>query len=124
MAVSIQVEAESGTAIISCTGVLRLQDAMEDIVKLWEEAAWAGEAAVWDFREAQFDIASSEAREIARYIRQNQPEPPPRKVAWVTGREVDFGMARVFQAFREDDATHFRVFNDFDEALSWVKRPK
>ena len=38
--------------------------------------------------------ASVVVREIARFILNSQPSPPPPKVAFVTAREADFGMAR------------------------------
>jgi hypothetical protein len=36
-------------------------------------------------------------------------------------RDLDFGLARMFEAFREHPATTVRVFRGFDEALSWAR---
>ena len=38
----------------------------------------------------------------------------------MTTRNVDFGLARIFEVYREHPATSFRVFRDFDEAMSWA----
>jgi hypothetical protein len=119
MHVSIQIEPESGIAIVTCSGELRVRDAKEDVVALWNDNDWAGKAAVWDFREAQFVISSSEVQALADFVLTNQPA-PPEKVAFVTGRDVDFGLARMFEAFRSDPRTAFKVFREFDAALRWA----
>jgi hypothetical protein len=120
MPISIRIEPESGSAIASCSGVLRLEDARQAAVALWETPGWGGRSAVWDFREAKFDLSASSVRQIAQFILHHQPEPPPAKVAFVTPRDVDFGMARMFEVFREDSGTAFRVFRDYAEAIVWA----
>jgi hypothetical protein len=121
MTVSIHIEPETGMAIATCSGVLRLSDAQEAAAALWKTPGWMGRSAVWDFRQAQFDISSSDTRQIAQFILQNQPATPPSRVAFVTQRDVDFGMARMFEVFRQDSGTAFRVFRDYDEAICWAR---
>jgi len=108
-------------AIATCSGVLRLSDAKEGAAALWKTPGWLGKAAVWDFREAGFDISSSDAQSIAQFVIANQPATPPKRVAFVTRRDVDFGMARVFEVYREDPRTAFRVFRDFEAAIRWAR---
>lgn len=121
MAVSIHIEPETGIAIATCSGVLRVDDAREGVAALWKNPGWSGKSAVWDFREAQFDLASPDVRGLAQFVLRHQPETPPSRVAFVTGRDVDFGLARMFEIFREDPRTKFRVFRDYDEALCWAR---
>ena len=121
MPYSIQIELETGVAIGTCSGVLRLNDAQEAVAALWKTPGWAGRSTVWDFREAQLDFSASAPRELAQFILQNQPTTPPSKVAFVAGRDLDFGMSRMFEVFREDPRTAFRVFRDFDEAIFWAQ---
>ncbi|UCD80131.1 MAG: hypothetical protein JSW26_01470 [Desulfobacterales bacterium] len=121
MAISIQIEPETGLAIASCSGILRLSDAQEGASALWKTPGWLGRSAVWDFREAQFDVSFSDTQEIARFILCNQPATPPLKIAFVTQRDVDFGMARVFEVFRQDSRTEFRVFRDYEKAIRWAR---
>ncbi len=121
MLVSIQIEPETGIAIVTCSGVLRLNDAHEDAAALWKTPGWAGRSVVWDYREAQFDLSSSDIRDLAQFILQHQPATPPSKIAFVAGRDFDFGMSRMFEVFREDPGTAFRVFRDYDEAISWAQ---
>ena len=121
MTVSIQIEPETGMAIATCSGVLRVSDAKESATALWKAPGWSGQAAVWDFREAQFDLDRADIREVADFIVRQQPATPPARVAWVTLRDLDFGLARMFKVFREDSRTDFRVFRDYDEAISWAR---
>lgn len=121
MSISIHIEKDSGIAIATCSGALRLADAQQGAEALWRTADWAGRSAVWDLRAARFEVSSSDAREIARFILLHQPSPPPSRIAFVTLRDVDFGLSRMFGVFREDPATAFRVFRDYDDALRWVR---
>ncbi len=121
MPYSIQIEPATGMAIATCSGVLRLNDAQEGVAALWKTPGWAGRSAVWDFREAQLDFSASDARELGQFVLRNQPATPPSKVAFVVGRDLDFGMSRMFEVFREDPRTAFRVFRDYDEAISWAR---
>lgn len=118
---SIQIEVKGGIAIATCTGALRAADAREGAQALWRTSGWSGKAAVWDFRKAQFDLSSAEIDGVARFILRNQPVPPPARIAFVTGREVDFGMGRAFEVYREDPRTAFRVFRDYDQAMLWAR---
>lgn len=120
MSVSVQVEPETGVAIICCSGVMGRADAEEGATALWRAPGWAGKSAIWDFRDARFDLSSAEVREMAQFILRHQPVPPPSRVAFVTGRDVDFGLARMYEAHREDSRTAFRVFRDYDEAVRWT----
>lgn len=119
MPVSIRIEPD-GMAVATCSGPLGAADARQAVSSLWGDPTWSGRVAVWDMREARFDIAPEDARAIAQFVLENQPAPPPSAVAFVTARDVDFGMARMFGVYRDDPATSFRVFRDFDEAIEWA----
>jgi len=119
--ISIQIEPGTGMAIATCSGVLRLSDAKEGAAALWKTPGWSGRSAVWDFREAQFALSSSDVRAIARFIVSRQPATAPLRVAFIAPRDVDFGLARMFEVFREDPRTDFRVFRDYDEAVRWAR---
>ena len=121
MPISIRTDLDSGVAIVACSGSLQLRDAKAAARSLWRTKDWNGDAALWDFRHATFDLSTSDIREIAHFVLHNQPSRPPRKMAFVVTRDVDFGMARMFDAFREDPNTQFGVFRDCDEALSWAR---
>lgn len=121
MTFELRFDQDAGVVIATCSGALGLADAREGAMAFWGNAGWAGKAVVWDFRTARFDINSEEVRDLARFILDRQPALPPPRVAFVTGREVDFGMARMFEVYREHPATVFRAFQDYAEAVSWAR---
>jgi hypothetical protein len=121
MPFSVHVEPDSGLAIGTCTGVLRLDDAKAGATSLWSNPSWKGLAVVWDFRHAHLDTSSPEIFLLAQFIHDHQPSPGPARVAMVTGREVDYGQARIFEAFRARPPTEVRVFREFEEAVGWAR---
>jgi hypothetical protein len=112
---------EDGVVIGSCTGSLSLEDAKAGAMAYWQNPGWRGKPVVWDFRFARLDVDAAAVRQIAQFILTSQPSPPPSKVGFVTARDVDFGMARMFEAFREHAATEVHVFRDYEEASSWAR---
>ena len=60
MGVSIQIEPKTGLAICTCSGILRVDDAINGAKSLWKTPGWSGKAAVWDFLKGKFDMSSSE----------------------------------------------------------------
>ena len=80
-----------------------------------------GLAIVWDFRNAQLDTSGADAFELAQFVNTQQPAPAPLRVAIVTSRDVDYGMARIFGAYRERSATDVQVFRDLDTAVEWAR---
>ncbi len=120
MTVSIRVEPETGIAVATCSGGLSVQDAREGAAALWAAPDWDGRAAAWDFQAAKFEMSAADVREIAGFILRNQPTPPPARLAFIVPGDADFGMARMFEVFREAPGTALRVFRDADAARDWL----
>lgn len=121
MTISIRIEPETGMAIATCSGALGLSDARDGASALWNAPGWLGQSAVWDFREATFSLSTSEIREVAAFITSRQPTKPPARIAFVTTRDVDFGLSRMFEVHRADPRTEFQVFRDYEKALNWAR---
>ena len=121
MAISFQFDPEARIVIATCSGSFGPDDARAGASAFWEHPEWRSLPVVWDFRDAQFDIVPEEVRTLARFVLEHQPSAPPPRLAFVTGREVDFGLARVFEAYREDPKTQVWIFRDFDEAIEWAR---
>lgn len=121
MPYSIHVEADTGVAIGTCTGVLGLDDAKAAAQELWQNPAWKRRAVVWDFRNARLGTASDDISTFAQFVTEKQPIPGPSRVAMVTASDADFGQARAFEALRERPPTEVHVFRDFDAAVAWAR---
>jgi hypothetical protein len=121
MPFSLQLEPDSGIVIATCTGVFELSDAKEGAQAVWGNPQWSGRPIVWDFRSARLNFRPAEVRELAEFFLGHQPRNPPPKVAILTSRDSDFGLARMFEVFREHPATEVQIFRDHEEALSWAR---
>lgn len=116
----IIIDPNTGVALATCTGTVRLSDAQAGVVSLWEHPKWPGEAAVWDLRTARLEFSTAEVREAAQFVLGRQPSTPPKRVAFVTAHDMDFGLIRMFEVFRESPETEVRAFRDLEPALDWA----
>lgn len=121
MPVSLSFDSENGIVVAICTGTLRAHDAKEAAAVFWSDLKWSGKPVVWDFRSAELDVRGTDVQEIARFIIERQPKVPPPRVAFVAGRDVDYGLGRMYQVYRQHPATQVRIFRDYDEAVSWAR---
>jgi hypothetical protein len=121
MPFDIRIEPGTRIAIAACSGDLGFDDAKEGAAALWAHPGWGGAAVVWDFRAARLEMSTPQIKEIARFILEGQPSTPPARVAFVTERDHDFGLLRMFDVYREHASTLVRVFRDLDEAVPWAR---
>jgi hypothetical protein len=113
---------ERGVVIATASGKLGLAQAKEGALAAWNAHDLDGKPIVWDLRAAELDFEPDEVRQLALFILGRQPAPPSR-VAIVTGRDVDFGLARMLEVYRDHPATQVHTFRDYDEAVSWATPP-
>lgn len=117
---SLKFELDHDVIIATGTGNLGFLEALEGAVSVWERRDWKGRSIVWDFREARLEMTGDSVREFAEFVTNHQPLARPARVALVVSTESDFGMARMFEAFREDFATEVRVFRGYEDAVAWA----
>lgn len=118
MPFELSIDPNTGLALATCSGTLSLDDAREGAQALWAHPDWQGEGVVWDFRAARLDFTSVDVRELARFILAHQPARPPKRVAFVTAREMEFGLVRMFEVFREHPSTDVKAFRELEPALA------
>jgi hypothetical protein len=58
--------------------------------------------------------------ETLRFLAQSRIFQPGTRRAFVVGREVDFGLARLFQAYSEVEGQTVEVFRNLAEAEVWL----
>ena len=121
MPCSMRFEPETDLVIATCSGSLNVNDARMGATVVWDHPEWSGKPVVWDFRSAHLDVRGPEVREIAEFILNHQPATPPSRVAFVTARDVDFALVRMFQVIRQHPSTQVQVFRDYEEAVSWAR---
>jgi hypothetical protein len=79
---------------------------------------------LWDLTALRRGPASrDELYQAAELAEKSESKVDKRQVAIVVKRELDFGLARMFQVFSDRDGIDYQVFRSFDEALSWLGPP-
>ena len=76
---------------------------------------------LWDFREANLAaLDSTTIAEMAKYSTKFPPGVCDVRVAFVAGRQLEYGMSRMFAAFSESASTSISVFYSMEEAEAWL----
>lgn len=120
MPFELTIDPSTGLALATCSGTLGLDDAREGARALWAHPDWQGQGVVWDFRQARLDFTSVDVRELAQYVLAHQPARPPKRVAFVTTHDMDFGLVRMFEVFRDHPSTDVKVFRELEPAQAWA----
>ncbi len=123
MSISVTVDPVTRLAVGVAKGELDLADMKQGAVEFWALAGQAPSAILWDFREARFSLSSEEVAHLARYTKTHNPIIDCSRMAFVVSGELEFGLVRMFEAFRQEPGLEIRVFRDFAAAHSWVAKP-
>ena len=78
---------------------------------------------VWDFRKAESqDLSPDRLRDMVSFVAGIQSvRGTDYKVAIVVARNVDFGLARMYEAFSDELPCELRVFMDPADADAWIE---
>ena len=109
--------------ISTWTGVLTDRALMEYQQSVWTDRKIAGYDELLDFTAlSRIDVTTEGLRDLAQLAREMDEFTGDARVAVVTGSTVAYGMARMYEAFRESAAgrKHIRIFRDVNAARSWL----
>jgi hypothetical protein len=121
MPFSVILDRDSGILVGTGSGPLTLADGKAAAVDIWSRPEWQGRSIVWDFREAQIEFSLIDVQTFAQFVLSREAAGPPARLAIVTGRDVDFGLSRMFEAFRENASTQVHIFRELNDAMSWAR---
>lgn len=117
------LDPELGVYVITLRGMLTDEELVEAAGRmLGDPGRPLGIPELVDARDVQVQEASSRAiREVAEmYSRDPRPEEGVR-IAFVAPADVAFGLARMYEALRQQSAAEFRTFRQMDEAVAWLQ---
>jgi len=98
---------------------------LAEIGEMLEKQDWPPAGRVlWNLRELQAGPDSTgDLRRAAELVEQGRRLWGGSRVAIVVERNLDFGIARMFQAFSEGTGVTFEIFRDVDSGLAWLSDP-
>ncbi len=117
--VEFDSDSVDGAVVGVARGQLTLEDMHEAVVSAWRLVEGPRIRLLWDLRDAQFDLSPNEVRELARFIKHQSP-PGDIRTVFVVARDLEFGLVRMFEAFRETAGARTAVFRDKEQALAWL----
>ena len=77
--------------------------------------------ALWDLRKGELAFSASEIESLARFVSDHWKATDKTRAALVVSRDVDFGVARMYEAAASNIASSkVMVFRDVDQAQRWL----
>ena len=78
---------------------------------------------LWNFRAVTTRIVDAqEIKDLVNFIRTNQTKRgSDYRVALVVSRDMDYGLVRMYKAYSQDLPFQLRIFEELEEAESWLK---
>ena len=94
--------------------------------ELIEHPQWrAGRSVLFDLRELDMtELSSPGTRTSAAFVTSISEALGDGRWACVMGRDVDYGLARMFQALTDGTELEVMVFREIEEALAWLGSPE
>ena len=117
--VTIDTDSVKGVVVGTARGPLTLEDIREGAAAVWRNVEAPRVRVLWDLREAQFNLSSTEVRFLAEFTKQHSPFSHLR-MAFVVAGDLEYGLVRMFEVFRETEGVRTAVFRDMEKALGWL----
>ncbi len=119
MAVTFDLDSVKGVAVGVARGPLTLKEIKESAVSMWRQVEGPDIRVLWDLRDARFDFSVGEVKDLAEFIKQHSP-PGDLRTAFVVSTDLEFGLVRMFEVFREVADAQTATFRGIGRALEWL----
>lgn len=117
----VNVDINEDYVKITYTGKISIENIKKAIEELHENPKRRSKMnSLWDLRNTDLkDVKSRDLKELAYFI-SNKKEKISSKIAIVVGKDVDFGVARMWEVYAEIVPRERKVFRNMDEAIIWL----
>lgn len=125
MPVERKIDPESGLVTFTVSGFANIRNLQEALAELLEDSGFQKNVDVlWDFRNTEAPAPEAqELRELVNFIDRNKAvRGAGYKVAIVVFRDLDYGLARMFEAYADKLPFDLQIFRDMALAQSWLKK--
>jgi len=123
MTIERHIDADTGRVTLTATGPTGFED-LKTALKAMTEAPdfRPGADIIWDFRKVESEaLSADQLREMVAFVAGiADVRGINYKVAIVVERNVDFGLARMYEVFADDLPCELRVFRDLADAANWM----
>jgi hypothetical protein len=123
MPIDCSIKKPTGPVVITASGPVKGKDIIGALVKMLQDPDFKkGMDALWDFRTVKSaNSETAEIREIVSFVRANQEKRGTNyRVALVVSTDIDFGLARMFEAYSHELPFDIQIFKDIKDAERWL----
>jgi hypothetical protein len=123
MSVEIHVDRSKGRVTIKLAGPITME-LIKSVVEgfMRHPEFHPGDDVLWDFRETTIsDVSADALRDVVSFIeRRLERRGADYKVALAASTDLEFGLARMYEAFADRMPFRVMVFRDLDKAITWL----
>ena len=119
MTVTFDLESVESVAVCTAHGPLNLDGIKQAAAAMWRLVEGPQIRLLWDLRDAHFDLDTAQLRGLAEFVKRLVPTTEFRS-AFVVREDLEFGLVRMFEVFRETEGTLTGVFRDKEQAVEWL----
>jgi hypothetical protein len=123
MTINYDIKKPSGLVRLIVSGSVITGDIIDALGRMLKDPDFKeGMDVLWDFREVKSGNSEAEdIREIVSFIRTNQEKRGRNyRVALVVSRDIDFGLARMYEAYSQELPFDIQIFKDIKDAEQWL----
>lgn len=120
MSLTIDLESIDGICIGIAEGALTLDEIKQSAATMWRLAEGPDIRMLWDLRKAKFDLEVAQVSDLADTVKLMIASGESR-IAFVVTEDLEFGLIRMYEAFRHSDTSLTSVFRDRDKAIAWLE---
>jgi len=120
---TMETDETRGTIAFTMQGEWDASEVIEAIEALWPEQIRTGFLRVlWDLRGIDASgVETAEVRDVATHHLTTRPELPESRAAVVTSGDLEFGMARMTEAFITESPVDMQIFRTIEKACEWLE---
>jgi hypothetical protein len=112
-----------GPVKLTASGIISLGDIIKTLHGLLQDSQFkSGMDILWDFRQVKTEnMKADQIREIVSFIKNNQEKRGANyRVALVVSRDIDFGLARMYEAYTQELPFQLQIFKELSAAEDWL----
>jgi hypothetical protein len=118
MGAKFELNAEQGILRVVIAGKPTAEELIQNLKKIQSEPGYSHDLRLWDFRNSNFNLTKEELEQVAAQA--SSADSRPGKVAMLVKGDLAFGLARMYEMYRNSELTEVEVFRDESEALAWL----
>lgn len=121
MTISFRLDSQLSFVISEGSGTLTIQDLIGHAESLRSDPVLSGHDELVDLsRVEKVEVTSEGLRQLASTVARLNPDRKAYRVAVVAPDDVVYGMARMYEVFRDELAGTLQTFRTVDEARGWL----